>query len=90
MISSAKDSGKNKASEMKAQRAGSAMDKNDEDLKSIRGGSKLATDDLADNPNNPNTVAGPEPKLSLVEQQKLQENKSKLWMDFDDFFVCFK
>ena len=89
MISSAKDSGKNKASESKGQRVGSALEKNDEDIKSIRGGSKLANDDLAD-PNNPNAGAGPDAKLSPNEQQKLQENKNKLWMDFDDFFVCFK
>ena len=90
MISSAKDSGKVKASEVKPQRTGSALEKNDnEDTKSIRGGSKLATEDLPE-PNNPNASNVLEPKLSPHEQQKQQEAKTKLWMDFDDFFVCFK
>ena len=29
-------------------------------------------------------------KASMQEQKNPIDQKSKLWMDFDDFFVCFK
>jgi hypothetical protein len=90
IISSAKDSGKNKQQQQgsETKRENSGVDKNDDD-KSNRG-SKMATDDYVNPDQTNNTLAGVGAEQIKLEQQKNLENKNKLWMDFDDFFVCFK
>ena len=38
-----------------------------------------------------NANTNPEPNRVTIEAEpKTNEDKSKLWMDLDDFFVCFK
>ena len=49
-------------------------------------GSKLANDDLADS----NNVAPGANEKQQSNETKSLENRNKLWMDFDDFFICFK
>ena len=50
----------------------------------------MATDDYVNPDQTNNTLAGVGAEQIKLEQQKNLENKNKLWMDFDDFFVCFK
>lgn len=96
IISSAKESTlvKNKPTEsakqqQQQQRAGSAAEKNEDELKSLRDNSRLG-DKQTEELGEPNQTNQTNEATKPAGEKQNNDAKNKLWMDFEDFFVCFK
>ena len=59
----------------------------------MRGNSRLGdkqTDEISAGNGDPNLANQTNDANKQPSDNKNPENKNKLWMDFEDFFVCFK